>query len=169
MGQKNGVASKAQRVFRQRPERIAAAWRRVRQAEGPPREGGLNLLDELVEPFVREVGDALAGTPGSPWSRTRGVLRLSMERGVRGLYDEFASLRRCLNDAVDALDGGPLERALINGAVDEAVDSAVAEYQRLENPAAPAPEVRFGGLVVELYERPQKRPTPERGNTADLH
>lgn len=126
----------------------------------------LSLLDGLVEPFIRELGRSLDGEPTSAWGRTRAVLRLSSERGARALHEEFASLRRCLVDAVDVLGGGDAERAAINRAVDEAVDSAVAHQERLMNPEAEAPRVPFGGLVVEHFERPravkQVRPDSER-------
>ena len=65
------------RVFAGQPERLAAAWRRVRFAEAR-KDGGAprNQLDSVVEPFIREVGRKLEGKEGSPWSRTRAVLRL---------------------------------------------------------------------------------------------
>jgi hypothetical protein len=99
------------------------------------------------------VGFALSGRDGSPWTRSRGVLRISPQRGPHALFDEFAALRRCLNDAIDVLGGGQGERLLVNAALDEAVDSAVALCRRMEQPEAPAPKVPFGGLVVEVYER----------------
>ena len=142
------------RVFVGQPERLAAAWRRVRASEG--RKGGapvLNQLDNVVEPFIREVGKKLEGKEGSPWSRTRAVLRLAPGRGVRALHEEFAALRRCLVDAVEALGGGDAERAVVNQALDEAVDSAVALMERLGNPLAPRPRVPFAGLVVQLFEK----------------
>ena len=142
------------RVFSEQPERLAAAWRRVRFAEGrregaPPR----NQLDSVVEPFIREVGQSLAGQEGSPWSRTRAVLRLVPKRGTRALYEEFSALRRCLVDAVETLGGGDGERAVVNQAVDEAVDSAVALLERLAHPFAAKPRVPFGGVVVQLYDK----------------
>jgi hypothetical protein len=142
-------------VFAGQPERLAAAWRRVRFAEArkegsPPR----NQLDGVVEPFIREVGRSLEGKGGSPWSRTRAVLRLTPKRGVRALHEEFAALRRCLLDAVETLGGGDAERAVVNQALDEAEDSAVALMERLVNPIAPRPRVPFAGLVVQLFERP---------------
>lgn len=154
------------RVFTQQPDRLAAAWRRVRcmgsnQLHPPP-----SLLDGLVEPFIREVGQSLAGHESSPWSRTRAVLRLSQERGARALYDEFAVLRRCLVDAVEVLGGGDPERAVVNRALDEAVDSAVALLQRLMDASAEGPRVPFGGLVVECFERPSE-PRPRPSTDAD--
>jgi hypothetical protein len=144
------------RVFEGQPERLAAAWRRVRYAEtkkegSPPR----NQLDGVVEPFIREVGRSLEGKEGSPWSRTRAVLRLAPKRGARALHDEFAALRRCLVDAVETLGGGDEERAVVNQALDEAVDSAVALMERLANPLAPRPRVPFAGLVVQFFDRPE--------------
>ncbi|HYO51937.1 hypothetical protein [Archangium sp.] len=144
------------RVFAGQPDRLAAAWRRVRFAEArkdgsPPR----NQLDSVVEPFIREVGRSLEGKEGSPWSRTRAVLRLAPRRGVRALHEEFAALRHCLVDAVETLGGGDAERAMVNQALDEAVDSAVALMQRLANPLAARPRVPFAGLVVQLFERPK--------------
>lgn len=141
-------------MFAGQPERLAAAWRRVRFAEArkegvPPR----NQLDSVVEPFIREVGRSLEGVEGSPWSRTRAVLRLAPKRGTRALHEEFAALRRCLVDAVEALGGGDEERAVVNQAVDEAVDSAVALLERLANPLAAKPRVPFAGLVVQFYDK----------------
>lgn len=144
------------RVFVGQPERLAAAWRRVRFAEvrkdgAPP----CNQLDSVVEPFVREIGRKLEGKEGSPWSRTRAVLRLAPRRGVRALHEEFAALRRCMVDAVETLGGGDVERAVVNQAVDEAVDSAVAMMERLGNPIAPRPRVPFAGLVVQFFDKPR--------------
>jgi hypothetical protein len=165
------VAAGAARVFSQQPDRVAAAWRRVRYAEGRKGEVPHNLLDDVVEPFICEVGKSLAGDPSSAWGRTHAVLRLSRERGVRALYDEFAALRRCLVDALEVLGGSDEERTTINRAVDEAVDSAVAYFQRLADPGADAPRVAFGGLVVEFFERThaaRSRPVEERPRAA-LH
>jgi hypothetical protein len=146
------VGGAVARVFLQQPGRIAAAWRQVRQAQARGAPETPHLIDALVEPFVREVGQALLGTPGSPWTRTRGLLRLSPGRGARGLYDEFAALRRCMTDALEVLGGGSEERRIISSALDDAVDSAVAMSQQLQDPSAEPPLFRFGGVVVELYE-----------------
>jgi hypothetical protein len=160
------------RVFTQQPERLAAAWRRVRCMGNTKPYAPQSLLDGLVEPFIREVGLNLAGEQSSAWSRTRAVLRLSAERGARGLYEEFALLRRCMVDAVEVLGGGDPERAMVNRSVDEAVDSAVALLQRMKDPSAEEPRVPFGGLVVEWFERSpgarQKQPASE-ANRAALH
>jgi hypothetical protein len=145
------------RVFAEQPERLAAAWRRVRFAEA--RKDGQaprNQLDSVVEPFIREVGRSMEGKDGSPWSRTRAVLRLAPKRGMGALHEEFAALRRCLVDAVEALGGGDEERAVVNRALDEAVDSAVALMERLTHPSAPRPRVPFAGLVVQFFERSQE-------------
>lgn len=160
------------RVFTQQPDRLAAAWRRVRcMGGGAQLSPAHGLLDGLVEPFIREVGQSLGGDESSAWSRTRAVLRLSPDRGARGLYDEFALLRRCLVDAVEVLGGGDSERAVVNRAVDEAVDSAVALLQRLTDASAEGPRVPFGGLVVEWFERPSEaRVQPSTGTArAALH
>lgn len=142
------------RVFTQQPHRIAAAWRRMRHVESRGAAPSMSLLDGLVEGFIRELGRSLDGDETSAWSRTRAVLRLSTERGARALHEEFASLRRCLVDAVEVLGGGDVERAAINRAVDEAADSAVALFDKLMDPLAEAPRIPFGGLVVEHFERP---------------
>ncbi|HEX8705231.1 MAG TPA: hypothetical protein VF815_40745 [Myxococcaceae bacterium] len=159
------------RVFTQQPDRLAAAWRRVRCLGASQVHPPNSLLDGLVESFIREVGHSLAGLESSAWSRTRAVLRLSPERGARGLYDEFAVLRRCLVDAVEVLGGGDPERAVVNRALDEAVDSAVALQQRLVDTAAEGPRVPFGGLVVECFERPSEvRTQPSSGqDRAEMH
>lgn len=156
MQERNGAEAVA-RVLVERPDRVAAAWRRLRYAQGKQNEVPSNLLDPLVEPFVREIGAHLAGSDVSPWSRTVGVLRISPERGIHALYDEFATLRRCLQDAVEVLGGGPRERALVNIALDEAVDSAIALARQLDDPSTEPPLIPFGGLVVEFYERAAPR------------
>jgi len=170
MAQKQGQGQGAvARVFSQQPNRVAAAWRRVRFSLASKGAMPENLLDDVVESFVRELGQALAGRPGSPWSRTKGVLRISHKRGAHALYDEFAALRRCLTDAVEVLGGGGMERALVNAAVDEAVDSAVATCRKLENPRASAPDVAFGGLVVEVFDRPLPRATASHSAASPMH
>jgi hypothetical protein len=120
-----------------------------------------------VESFIREVGVSLSGEPTSPWSRTRAVLRLSPERGAKGLYEEFALLRRCMVDAVEVLGGGEPERSVVNRSLDEAVDSAVALLQRLGNATAEGPRVPFGGLVVEWFDRPSAVRTKQPGTEAE--
>jgi hypothetical protein len=158
-------------VFIGQPERLAAAWRRVRYAETKQAGGASarNQLDGVVEPFIREVGRSLEGKEGSPWSRTRAVLRLMPQRGARALHEEFAALRRCLVDAVETLGGGDEERVVVNRALDEAVDSAVALLERLANPLAPRPRVPFAGVVVQFFERSpsaRARPMADEGRVA---
>lgn len=159
------------RVFVGQPERLAAAWRRVRASEG--RKDGApirNQLDSVVEPFIREVGRSLEGKEGSPWSRTRAVMRLEPKRGARALHEEFTALRRCLVDAVETLGGGDAERAMVHQALDEAVDSAVATLERLSHPLAPRPRVPFAGLVVQFFEKPSagasQKPAPDEERVA---
>ncbi len=159
------------RVFIGQPERLAAAWRRVRYAETKQAGGAStrNQLDGVVEAFIREVGRSLEGKEGSPWSRTRAVLRLTPQRGARVLHEEFSALRRCLVDAVETLGGGDAERAVVNQALDEAVDSAVALMERLANPLAPRPRVPFAGVVVQFFERSpaaRAKPMPDEGRVA---
>ncbi|WP_002640676.1 hypothetical protein [Myxococcus hansupus] len=168
MSERGRKAAVLARFFRQQPDRISALWRRMVLAapETDVSQGMPTQLDNLVEPFIRELGKTLAGEESSPWSRTRAVLRLSPHRGARALYDEFAALRRCLVDASEVLGGGDWERERINRAVDEAVDSAVALLQRMKDPRADGPRVPFGGLVVEYFERPSRtrRVSPDTGD-----
>ena len=147
----NGVA----RAFTGQPERLAAAWRRMRFAEArkdgqPPR----NQLDSVVEPFIREVGRSLEGQSGSAWGRTLAVLKLAPGRGVRALHAEFEALRRCLVDAVETLGGSDAEQAVVARALDEAVESTTALMEQLTHADADAPRVPFPGLVVALFEKP---------------
>jgi hypothetical protein len=156
------------KVFEGQPERLATAWRRVRFSEagkqGPPR----NQLDGVVEPFIRELGRSLAEQQGSPWSRTQAVLRLAPGRGLRALREEFSTLRRCLLDAVEALGGSVEELRWVNGAVEEAEESAVALMERMGNRAAPQPRVPFAGVVVQFFDRPEAslRSSAEEGRAA---
>ncbi|MFZ5469246.1 MAG: hypothetical protein ACOZIN_07370 [Myxococcota bacterium] len=134
------------------PERIAAAWRRLRSAEVTTTPHLAHLLDGVVEAFIRELGATLVGAHGHPWGRCRGVLRLSHARGTQALYAEFAALRHCLGDAVEALGGGDLERTVVNHAIDDAVDSAVALLGRLRDAGLPPARVQFGGVVLEVFD-----------------
>lgn len=152
----HGVA----RAFTAQPERLAAAWRRMRFAEAR-RDGQpfRNQLDSVVEPFIREVGHSLEGQPGSAWQRISAVLKLSPARGVRVLQDEFSALRRCLVDAVETLGGSDAEQAVVNQALDEAVASTTALMEHLTNPFyAPKPSEPFAGLVVQLFEKSATAP-----------
>lgn len=139
------------RVLAQQPDRVAAAWRRLRHAALPDGQLRNNLLDDVVEPFVKEIGMALEGLPGSPWGRTQAVLRISRARGEGALWEELTALQRCLLDACEALGGSDLERQLIQVAVEEAVGSAHGHYRHLFEGADP-PVLTFGGLVVEQWE-----------------
>lgn len=156
----------AARLFANQPERVAAAWRRVRYSQSKKGQAQvqMNLLDSIIEPFVREIGFQLAGKAGSAWTRTTGVLRVSPERGPRGLYEEFAVLRRCLTDALDVVGATSEVRARVGACVDEAVDSSIAHLLQLGSSDAEAPAVPFGGLVVEYFERPAvtKNAAPSR-------
>jgi hypothetical protein len=160
------TTSRLAHVLAARPDRIAAAWRRV--CFGHRREQpGLNLLDGVVESFVRELGFRLQGVEGSPWARSQGVLRLSRTRGVKGLQYEFAALRQCLLDALTVLGGSQRERDQIQQAILEGLSSCAAALAVLEgeNPPARTP---FGGVVVELFERPESPQSVRHETPASL-
>src|SRR5512140_1116216 len=147
------VASKVGRVFERDPDRVASAWRRLRYAEGPQGVVPDNILDNVIESFVGELGATMSGAPGTAWGRARGVLRLSPERGLKTLLEELSALRRCLLDAADALEGAASERAAICFAVEEATSSATALYAQLMDPLAPHAAAPAGIIVVEYFER----------------
>lgn len=150
------------RVFLLRSNRIASAWRQLRNSRRPHGAGPDNLLDDVIESFIIEVGHALEGELGSPWARTRGVLRLAPARGVRMLHDEFAALRRCMTDALEALESPERDRRIVDGAVDEALDCSVALCIGMTELVAEPPITPFGGLVVEVYEHPSsEQPRPQ--------
>ena len=162
-----GVAA---RMFIGQPERLAAAWRRERCAEAGRGEVPDNLLDACVESFIREMGLCLSGAPGVAWARTRGVLRLSVARGARRLYEEFGALRRCLLDALTVSDAPVADQQAVIEQIDHAVASSLGHLRVLEDPSAEGPEVPFGGLVVEVIE-PRTRPHVDAAAPApsDLH
>ncbi|MGA9524278.1 MAG: hypothetical protein WBV82_22680 [Myxococcaceae bacterium] len=144
-------------MFTNQPERLAAAWRRVLYSRAGNEGVPDNLLDGVVEDFIRQTGRALEGVTGDAWNRTRGVLRISTTRGVRALIDEFGALRRCMLDALNVLGAPPNEASTVAHCVQQAAESAAAYHRRLIDPGAPAPKVHFGGLVVEVVE-PRKPP-----------
>lgn len=134
------------------PEHVAGAWRQARAGFVLETQGGMSLLEDVVDSFVREVGNLLNGAAGSPWSRTQGVLRLSPMRGVRGLREEFLQLRQCFSDALTRLRADDVDRMRTLEAVDSAEAAAEAMLVALDDAHALAPAVPFGGLVVELVE-----------------
>jgi hypothetical protein len=165
---KIAVAGTAARMFAERPEKIATYWRQLMDTL-PPKPRPLYLLDAVVEPFTREVGRALLGEPGSPWSRTNGVLRLSTTRGTRALHEEFSALGRCFADALEAL-GAPLEeRRKVAHHLHEAQDAAVALAVGLWNASAPRPRVPFGGVTIEVYEPEKRGASPDPQPSSPLH
>ncbi len=161
----------AGRMFGEQPERLCAAWRRERYAQAGRRSVPDSLLDGVVEDFIRQIGACLRHETTLPaWSRTRGVLRLSVARGPDSILEELATLRRCLLDALGVLGARPSERELLELSVDEAAVSCLSTLQRLQDPSAPEPRVPFGGLVVELIEpapRPHATGHPSQG--AQMH
>ena len=144
-------------LFIERPERLAAAWRRDRYQEAARGTSARNLLDNVVEDFIRQIGHTLAGVAGSAWGRTSGVLRLSIARGSRALCDEFGSLRACLLTALKVVDASPRDWEAVVVSVEEALTCALGHWRRLENPALPPPVLPFGGLVVQVIE-PRQHP-----------
>jgi hypothetical protein len=162
--------SKMGRLLMHRPDRLAAAWRRLCKDVADGDATPSLLLDGLVEPFLIELGATLLGRSGSAWARTQGVLRVSAERGVPALYEEFGLLRRCVTDAVSALGGTLDERIRLSQGINEAVDSAVILARRLADPSFPAPATPFGGVVVELFERPARASlAPSTSPAVGLH
>src|SRR5690606_5800865 len=99
-------------LLAERPERVAAAWRRTLSglAEQP------HMLEGAIEPFLRELSGHLRGEPGSPWSRTRGVLRLAARSGQQALDAEFGSLERCLVTTLRVLGSSGGTRARLREA-----------------------------------------------------
>src|SRR5688500_1372882 len=112
------VSGAAARLFIEQPERLAAAWRRERWQSSGKKNMPDNLLDGVVEDFVRQIGHSLRGVHDAPGSRTRGVLRLSLLRGDRALSEEFSALRRCLVDALAVVGASSKEHAVVVNAVD---------------------------------------------------
>jgi hypothetical protein len=166
MGQSGGgaTAGTVAQVFIRKPERIAAAWRQTRWAEPGGQNIALSAIDGLVESFVREIGAILEGAPGSAWGRARGLLRLVQAGGDRLLRDDFQALRRCLKDAVSALGGVSGEWPKINASIEEAFGSAWGEWKKMQDPKAPGPSLKFGGIVVEVFDHAQ-RLRPDRSES----
>lgn len=162
----NGVA----RLLIQHPERIASAWRKARLLHPTAKVASHSCLDGVIAAFLRELGLCLEGKPGSPWDHTQGVLRFSAVYGSRLLYDDFAALRHCLDDALEVLEAEAGVRTLLHAALDEAVDSAVALWQQQSAPASPSPRSRPTGPVITVFEkRPAPIPPPPRSPAGLVH
>jgi hypothetical protein len=143
-------------------ERLAGIFRRQNTAfvqSGiwiPP------LLDGMVEPFLRKLAEELIAVrpdPAAPWSRAGGVLRISPQRGEEFLHREIAFLRGMLHDVVEPLEGqGADEETLdfVDAAIEVLHEGALDEHARLagDRPRFSAP--RFGGVVMLVYEDPQR-------------
>lgn len=155
-------ASAVERVFTGQADRLGNAWRQAMRALHHRPQPALLLLDGVVEPLVAELGRTLGGAEGHPWTRCRGLLRLSSQRGTQGLHDEFTTLRRCLAEAIEVLGGTSIERAWVTAALEDAAEAAAALHHRLERRTAAAPRVMFGGLVVELFETRPRSVVPVR-------
>jgi hypothetical protein len=136
-------------LFAREPERLAAAWRRERAAtEGGDRSPN-NLLEGVIESFVRQIGLGLSGIDGSPWGRTMGVLRVSAHCSSEKICDEFGALSRCLLDALGAMAAPSHESARVIRYIVEAAESMVTLHRRHFDHLGPEPAVPFPGLVVE--------------------
>ncbi|MGQ0508227.1 MAG: hypothetical protein ACT4TC_23255 [Myxococcaceae bacterium] len=112
-----------------------------------------NLLDNVIDFFIREIGNQLEGAPGMAWARTSGVLKVSPERGEESLATEFDDLLHCLEDVVDGVSGSPEERVLVHRCIDEASASAASLHQHVIEGSIESPlAIPFGGVVIEFFE-----------------
>ena len=164
MDTSNRIKASAARVFQRRPDRLArrpgggCAWR--------SRTGRLQRISRWMTWWNRLFGSgiALGGAEGSPWARTRGVLRLSPQRGIRSLYDEFATLRRCLGDAIEVLQGTGPERAKVSASIDEALDLRSRATSRWRIPSRPRRSHLLAGWWWSFMSgRSLRRPPPTDG------
>jgi hypothetical protein len=139
-------------LFARNSERLAAAWRRERAATEGGDKAPDNLLEGVVEDFVRQVGLGLSGVDGSPWGRTRGVLRVSRIYTPEKICDEFGTLSRCLLDALGATASPSHESARVIRYIVEAAECVMTLHRRRFHQVGPEPAVPFAGLVVERME-----------------
>lgn len=144
------ATQKASQVFSCHAERLASAWRNARHQDRHPFIFH-SSLDSLAECFIQEIGNMLNGSPGAPWTRCQGVLRLCRHHGAEWLCEEFTSLRRCLFDALEALETPPSCLTSVHLAFDQALSSALTYLECLGHIPSPLPEVPFGGIVVEIF------------------
>lgn len=154
------------RLLVEKPDRVAIAWRKVASAAGIPAR---TMLDEVVVPFVREIGRSLQGEPGSAWSRTRAVLRLDPARGPDGLFAELAALKRCLEDVLDVLKADTRDQALVARALHDAASSCLELFTRLDRPERVREASSFGGIVVEQFASSPTVPTTTTSSAPPLH
>jgi hypothetical protein len=134
-------------------ENAATVWRRLYYRGDAERIAQLGLLDAVVEPLVFEIGRALESSgpvPSDAWSRTHGLLRLSSGRGEHALDEEFDLLAGVLDGMADQIHARAEERRTMLRGVEAARELAHAELRHLQG--GPAPRVRFGGVVVEVFE-----------------
>jgi hypothetical protein len=138
--------------FAREPERLASAWRRVRVAQMGGDEAPDNLLEGVIEDFIRQMGLGLSGMEGSPWGRTVGILRVSARLGPGQICDEFGALSRCLLDALGAMAAPSKESSKVIGYIVEAAECVLTLHRRWFDRVGPEPAIPFLGLVVERME-----------------
>ncbi len=141
------------RLFSDRPERLLAAWRRVRAARPREEQPVSSLIDGLVEPFLREIGRSLAGARGHPWTRCQAMLRVSGSGAVGRYGEEFSALLQCSTEAIRVLGGQKYHVQQVSGWIRDAAESATCIALRTLGQAAPPPRVPFGGLVVQVFDK----------------
>lgn len=144
---------------------IARNWRKLVALE-LVKEGKSPQLGGLVEPFIEAIGSTLAQgeSPECAWASTQGVLRLSGSRGMLGLFDEFAGLRRVLRDWLCTQGASPQVKRHIDAMLDSAVDSAMSELKSTVLPPPSPFRMPFGGSVVVMFEpRPAELRQPRYG------
>jgi hypothetical protein len=135
---------------------LASQWRRRHYRSDPQQLRQMSMLDLMVESLIFEVGRSVDSAdiedhPDAAWERTRGVLRLSIERGVAGLDNEFDLLVEVLEGAADVWRAPSLSRWAMHLALEAARTHAHTEMRHMVDPRVVLP-TRFGGLVVEIFE-----------------
>jgi len=122
--------------------------------DGRPRPDLMPLIDAVAEPLLFEVGRGLSsdgGEASAPWTRCRGVLRVSPARGLLALDQEFRLLAGVAEAFARDRDAPPLLREHVAAALRASRRLACAELLARMGTRA-APRIRFGGVIVELYE-----------------
>ena len=132
---------------------FATVWRRHYCGDRTDPLAALGLLDDVIESLVVQLGSVLdepEALPATAWSRTSGVLRLSITRGVDGLVQEFGLLRNLLEDAAERVGAPRGERRRLRILLDAAQAQALLLQHHKATPDTPPPAVAFGGVVVEV-------------------
>jgi hypothetical protein len=134
---------------------LAGVWRRLHCHGDARRAQEVAQLEGVIEPLIFELGRQLAAPvedDAAPWARCRGLLRLRVGADRGPLLQEFALLTEVALGYADRAGATESAKAELRRLLQMSAQLACSELAHRVDPRQPAPEVPFGGVVVEIFE-----------------